>query len=113
VLLLVSILKALSEIIAFSLLGQGVLWLIAGRSRESNFVYRMLATVTRPVMWLARTIMPRFVLDRHIWLVAVFIVIVLWVFAGQQKLRICVSEMPDDPLCADLVKTLKERKALP
>ena len=43
VLLFVSILKAISEILALSLLGQGILWLIAGRSRDSNFVYRMFA----------------------------------------------------------------------
>ena len=112
-LLLVSILKALSEILAFSLLGQGVLWLIAGRSRENNFVYRMFATVTRPVMRLARMIMPRFVLDRHIWMVAILLVFAVWVFAAQQKLSICVTQAPEDPLCADLVRTLKERKALP
>ena len=110
-LLLVSILKALSEILALSLLGQGVLWLIAGRSRDGNFVYKMFATVTRPVMRLARLIMPRFVLDRHIWLVAVLIVFIVWVFAGHQKLKICVTESPDDPLCVELVKTFKERKA--
>lgn len=109
-LLLASILKALSEIIAFSLLGQGVLWVIAGRSRESNFVYRMFATVTRPVMRLARIIMPRFVLDRHIWMVAILLVFVIWIFAAQQKLKICVMQSPEDPLCTDLIRTLKERK---
>lgn len=108
-LLIISILKAFSEIVAFSLLGQGLLWLIAGKSRESNFVYRMLAAVTRPVMRLARVIMPRFVLDRHIWLVAVLIVLVVWVFAGQQKLKLCLTQSPDDPLCVELVRTLKER----
>ena len=109
-LLLVSILKALSEVLAFSLLGQGLLWMIAGKSRDSNFVYKMFAAVTRPVMRLARAIMPRFVLDRHIWSVAVLIVLVVWVFAGQQKLKMCLTTSPEDPLCVELVKTLKERK---
>ena len=53
-LLVVSILKAFSEILAFSLLGQGVLWLIAGKSRDTNVVYRMFSIITRPVMRLAR-----------------------------------------------------------
>jgi len=53
------------------------------------------------------------VLDRHIWMVAILLVFVVWVFAAQQKLSICVTQAPEDPLCADLVRTLKERKALP
>jgi len=109
-LLLVSILKALSEVLAFSLLGQGLLWMIAGKSRDSNFVYKMFAAVTRPVMRLARVIMPRFVLDRHIWLVAALIVFVVWVVAGQEKLKMCVTTSAEDPLCVELVKMLKERR---
>jgi hypothetical protein len=109
VLLLVSIVKAISEIVAFSMLGQGILYLIAGQRRESNFVYRMFAAVTRPVMRFSRLIMPRFVLDRHIWMVAVLLVFVVWVIAGQQKLRICVQEDPHSPLCVEIVQSMKER----
>jgi len=111
-LFVLSIIKAICEILALAFLGQGVLWLVAGKSRESNFVYKMFAAVTRPVMWLARAIMPRFVLDRHIWMVAVLIVFASWVIAGQQKLKHCVTESPDSPLCVELVKALKERGSL-
>jgi hypothetical protein len=111
VLLFVSILKALSEILAFSLIGQGILYVIAGQRRESNFVYRMFATITRPVLRLSRLITPRFVLDRHIWMVAVLLVFALWVYAGQQKLRLCVHEASHSPLCVEMVQTLKEQTA--
>ena len=111
-LLLLSIIKAICEILALALLGQGVLWLVAGKSRDTNIVYKMFAAVTRPVMWLARAIMPRFVLDRHIWMVTVLIVFALWVIAGQQKLKHCVTVSPDSPLCVELVRALKERGAL-
>jgi hypothetical protein len=109
VLLILSIIKAVCEILALALVGQGILWLVAGKSRDTNFVYKMFASVTRPVMWLARVIMPRIVLDRHIWMVAVFIVFALWVIAGQQKLKHCVTVSPENPLCVELVKALKER----
>ncbi|MCC6535644.1 MAG: hypothetical protein IT531_24090 [Burkholderiales bacterium] len=109
-LLFLSVLKAFSEVLALSLLGQGILYLVAGRSREQNFVYRMFSAVTRPVMRIARFIMPRFVLDRHIWLVAVLLVFVVWVVAGQQKLRLCMTQASDSPLCVELVKALKERR---
>ncbi len=109
-LLLVSILKAISEILIFSLIGQGILWLIAGRSRDSNFVYKMLSAVTRPVMWLARRLTPRFVLDRHVWLVALLLILTVWILAGSQKLKLCVTEAADSPLCGQMVHTLKERR---
>jgi hypothetical protein len=109
VLLFVSILKGLSEILALSLVGQGILWLIAGRARESNFVYTLFAAVTRPVMRLARIITPRFVLDRHIWMVAVLIVFLVWMFAGAHKLRLCLTESSDSPLCGQMVQTLEQR----
>ena len=108
-LLLLSVLKGTCEILVLALAGQGILWLVAGKSRESNVVYRMFAAVTRPVMWLARAIMPRFVLDRHIWMVAVFLVLTFWVVSGQQKLKHCVTVSPESPLCVELVKALKER----
>jgi len=110
-LLVVSIIKAICEILILTLLGQGVLWLIAGKSRENNFVYKLFATVTRPVMRLARLIMPRFVLDRHVWMVGVLIVLVAWVFASQQKLLMCKGESAADPLCVEIAKALKEREA--
>jgi hypothetical protein len=109
VLLAVSILKAISEILALSLIGQGILWLIAGRARDSNVVYKLFSAVTRPVMKLARLIMPRFVLDRHIWMVAVLLVFIVWVLAGAHKLRLCVTEASDSPLCGPMVQRLEQR----
>ena len=109
-LLLVSLLKAISEILALSLAGQGMLWLIAGQTRGSYFVYRLFATLTRPVLRLARMITPRFVGDRHVWMVAVLLVFVVWVFAGAHKLRLCATEAPDNPLCAPQMQTLEQRR---
>ena len=111
-LLLLSIVKAICEILALALAGQGVLWVVAGKSRQDNIVYKMFAAVTRPLLWLTRTIMPRFVLDRHIWMVVVLIVLVLWFTSAQQKLKHCVTVSPDSPLCVELVNALKERGAL-
>ena len=112
-LLFFSILKAFSEIVALSLIGQGLMRLIAGKSCENNFAYRMFSAVTRPVMRLARAITPRFVPDRYVWLVAVLIVLVIWVFAGQQKLNLCALQTADDPLCVEFVRKHKEGSAAP
>lgn len=109
-LLIVSIFKAFSEILALSLLGQGVLWLIAGKSRDTNVVYRMFAIITRPLMRLARLITPKLVLDRHVWMIAVLIVIIVWVFAGHEKLKLCMTESIDDPLCVEIKQGLERRR---
>lgn len=77
-LLLVTILKGLSEVVLLALLGQAALALLAGRSREGNPIYRTFRTVTGPIMRAVRFITPGVVLDRHIPLVAFFLMVTLW-----------------------------------
>lgn len=88
---LVSILKALIEVAGFTLLGQGVLYIFAGASRDRNFVYQMFKTVTAPVFKLTRLIAPRFILDQHIWLLAPGLLLVLWIIATYLKIRIALE----------------------
>lgn len=88
---LVTILKALIEIAGLSLLGQGVLYLFAGASRERNFVYIMFRTVTAPVFRLTRFITPRFILDRHIWMLTPLVVLMLWALATYFKIKIALE----------------------
>jgi hypothetical protein len=88
---LFSILKALTEVAGFALLGQGTLYLFAGARRESNFAYLMLKAVTSPVFKLARFLSPRVVLDRHIWILTPLIVIVLWVTFTYMKIKTFVE----------------------
>lgn len=72
------ILKALVEIAAVGMLGQGLLHVLAGRGREQNLVYQLFKTITSPVTKLTRLITPRIVLDRHLWLVSTLLLAVLW-----------------------------------
>lgn len=76
---LVVTLKAIVEVAMFAFLGQGILYILAGSRREQNFVYGILKTLTNPVTWFARLVSPRFVLDQHIWLVAIFLLMAAWV----------------------------------
>ncbi len=82
---LISMLRALVEVALFSLLGQGALHLIAGASRDKNFVYRLLKVITSPVTRIVRAITPRFILDRHINLVAFFLLLWLWLLLAVAK----------------------------
>jgi len=83
----VVILKALTEVAAVGMLGQGLLYLLAGKTREQNLVYKLFKVITSPVMKIARFITPKIVLDRHIWLVAVLLLGVLWLVLTVLKIK--------------------------
>lgn len=74
----VVVLKALLEIAGLALLGQGLLYVLAGAQRERNVFYGILRTMTSPAVRLTRLITPRFVADAHIGLAAFFLVLGLW-----------------------------------
>jgi hypothetical protein len=91
---IIVILKALTEIAGVALLGQGVLWVIAGSKRDQNVVYGLFRTLTTPVTKAARWITPRVVLDQHIGLVAFFLVLVLWLALTAMKIKIVLDNAP-------------------
>jgi hypothetical protein len=86
-LLLAIVLKGLAEMVLLVMLGQGILFVLAGAARQQNLVYRMFATITRPLMRATRFVTPRFIVDQHIWLVALFLVIAIWVGALALKVH--------------------------
>lgn len=84
---LVVILKALTEVAAVGMLGQGLLYVLAGKSREQNLVYKLFKIITAPVMKLTRIITPKIVLDRHIWLVTILLLVMLWLVLTVLKIK--------------------------
>lgn len=89
-LLLISILRALVEVAGFALLGQGLLALLAGKSRQDNMFYRILQTITQPVIRAVRFITPRVILDAHIPFLAFFLLFWLWIALAALKQYVCV-----------------------
>ena len=85
------ILKALTEVAGVAFLGQGVLWVIAGAKREQNLVYKLFVTLTSPVFRITRLITPRLVLDRHLWLVVLFLLVVLWIVLTAVKIKLVLD----------------------
>lgn len=88
-LLLVSALRVLVEVAGYALLGQGVLALLAGKSRHTNVFYQILQTVTRPVIRAVRFITPRFVIDAHVPLISFFLLFWLWIALAIAKRSLC------------------------
>ncbi|MEW5789629.1 MAG: hypothetical protein AB1899_17435 [Pseudomonadota bacterium] len=87
--LLVSVLRVLVEVAGFALLGQGVLALLAGKHRHNNLFYKILQTVTAPVIKGVRAVTPRFILDAHVPLVSFFLLFWLWVVLAAAKRYLC------------------------
>jgi ABC-type uncharacterized transport system permease subunit len=88
---LVIVLKALAEVAGLALLGQGILYLLAGASREQNLFYRVIQTITAPIIRFTRLITPRFVPDRHIGLAAFFLVAGLWLALTILKVKLVLE----------------------
>ena len=88
---IVVILKALTEVAAVGMLGQGLLYVVAGNKREGNLVYKLFQVITSPVMKATRLITPRIVLDHHIWLVSLLLLGVLWLTLTVFKIKLAVE----------------------
>lgn len=90
-LLLISSVKLISEIALLSLLGQWILGLLAGQKREQNLFYQVLQVLTRPFVRATRFITPRFVLERHLPLVAFLLLGFVWIAATVAKINHCLT----------------------
>lgn len=89
--LFLTVFKALVELAGLFLLGRGLLYLIAGPKRETNYFYQLLKTLTVPVLTGARFITPKFVLDRHVPYVAMLLLFWIWLGLIAAMASVCQS----------------------
>ncbi|MBU0590288.1 MAG: hypothetical protein KJ852_07025 [Gammaproteobacteria bacterium] len=90
-LILASTVKLIAEIALMALLGQGVLGLLAGAKKEHNLFYQILQIIGRPFVVVARFLTPRFVLERHVPLVAFLLLLFVWFAATVMRIQICLE----------------------
>ncbi|MEO7727112.1 MAG: hypothetical protein ABIS45_07650 [Burkholderiales bacterium] len=88
---LVIILKGLNEVALMALLGQGALYIIAGARRDNNVVYSMLKTVTSPIIKATRFMAPRFIVDQHIGVLALFLLLLIEALLIVVKIRLYLA----------------------
>lgn len=88
-LFLVGVARALIEVAGYALLGQGLLALLAGERRHANLFYKILETVTAPVIHLVRLITPRFIADTRVPILAFFLLFCLWIGLAALKRHLC------------------------
>ncbi len=88
----VSVLKALVEIAAMSLLAQGAIAVLSGDTRHENFAYRLFRVITAPVIKAARAVTPKFIGDRYLGLVSFLILFWLWLALIVAKAYVCHAQ---------------------
>lgn len=89
VLLLIVISKALVEVAALSLLGQGMLRILAGSNYNQNFAYRLFHVIAKPAIAIARRVSPDFIGARYLGLVAFLLLFWTWLALIYAKASVC------------------------
>jgi ABC-type uncharacterized transport system permease subunit len=105
---LIVVLKALTEVAGLALLGQGILYLLAGASREQNVFYRVLQTLTMPVWRAVRFVTPRLIVDRHIGYLAFLLLGLVWYLLVGLQAGQCLDQL-GHPVCERLQQEYAKR----
>jgi hypothetical protein len=74
-----------------ALVGQGILYVLAGQRRQSNFFYQLLQLLSKPFTFVVRRITPAKVADHHVPVVTFFLVSILYVIVTLERINLCVQ----------------------
>ncbi|MFZ4537848.1 hypothetical protein [Propionivibrio sp.] len=86
---ILSVLRALAEIAGMFILAQGLLFMLAGGSREKNIIFQLFRIITRPAMLATRFITPKMIADKYIPFAAFFLLLLLWIFLAYVRQVVC------------------------
>lgn len=88
---LLNALQLVLYIALLALLGQGVLYVLAGERRDSNFFYRLLQVLGKPFTLPMRLATPRQVADRLVPVITFFVLAVLYAVVTFERADYCIS----------------------
>lgn len=74
-----------------SLLGQGLLYVLAGAKRDSNIFYKLLQLLAKPFTLPVRLITPRQVADHQVPLVTFLLLLVVYFVVTFEKIDHCMA----------------------
>jgi hypothetical protein len=74
-----------------ALLGQGVLFLLAGANRDKNFFYGLLKIVSKPFTVPVRMLTPSKVADHQVPIVTFFLLLVAYAVVTFERINLCIS----------------------
>jgi cytochrome b561 len=74
-----------------ALVGQGILYVLAGPRRQSNFFYQLLQLLSKPFTFVVRKITPRQVGDHQVPIVTFFLVVILYLVVTFERINACLQ----------------------
>ncbi len=84
-------LQLILYIALLALLGQGILYVLAGHKRETNFFYGLLKIVGKPFTSLVRKVTPLRVSDQHVPVVTFFFLLIIYAVVTFEKINLCIG----------------------
>ena len=88
---LLTLLQLTLYIPLLALLGQGILYVLAGPRRQSNFFYQLLQLLAKPFTFVVRKITPRQVGDHQVPVVTFFLVVILYLVVTFERINACLQ----------------------
>lgn len=73
-----------------ALLGQGLLFVLAGQRRDTNFFYQLLKLLSKPFTSVVRRLTPAKVADHHVPLVTFLLLTVIYVVVTFERISLCL-----------------------
>lgn len=86
-----NLLQLLLYIPLIALLGQGVLFMLAGATRNENFFYQLLQLLSKPFTAVVRRITPHKVGDHQVPVVTFFLLLIVYAVVTFEKINLCVA----------------------
>jgi hypothetical protein len=88
---LLTLLQLTLYIPLLALIGQGILYVLAGPGRQSNFFYQLLQLLAKPFTFVVRKITPRQVGDQQVPIVTFFLVVILYLVVTFERIDACLQ----------------------
>lgn len=86
-----TIVQLLLYIPLIALLGQGLLYVLAGARRDQNLFYQLLQILSKPFTLLVRRITPRQVADHQVPIVTFFLLVIVYFVVTFERINLCVQ----------------------
>jgi hypothetical protein len=91
VLTFLNLLQLLLYIPLLALLGQGLLFVLAGAKRNENFFYQLLQLISKPFTFVVRKLTPAKVGDSQVPIVTFFLLVIAYAVVSFEKINLCVQ----------------------
>lgn len=86
-----NLLQLVLYIALLALLGQGLLFVLAGERREGNIFYQLLRILSKPFTAPVRAMTPARVADRHVPVLTFALLALVYLVVTIEKVKLCVD----------------------